>query len=229
MAENGAYKISSTQDVVIAFYKTSGEMPAFKRWIRSDPEYKYTPIARQKDYRLRARQRLLTQYNAFNPQRDLLTVKGDMLAHVVKRLDPDNPDNMTYHLDLKFHAGQGVSYFPYTFLGEHFALIPQDMDTRLHQRISKDEYDYLFNVFKKKGKRVIMIMQLRPLKADTAAPYHVDGRDQWAFLTDVATFSLWRINGGQLYAYAAPWHQTDLQRDLLGLHKGGQYNDSDEE
>lgn len=225
-AESGGSPISTTEDVVIAFYKTGGAKPNFEKWVKDREPYRTTPIARRPETLELETTRLKNLYAAFDPKNDFLTIKTTARAHTAQTPDPADPTKTIQSLVMEFQAGD-ADYFPYDFMGERFAVIPQNIKQHLNPAIPRAQYDYLLNVLGN-GKPVTMIIELRPAKADLTAPFDMDGtgggpsekdgKGQWMFLTDIASISIWNKNGTMLWEYTAPWYVTPMRDSLLDLH-----------
>lgn len=227
-AEVGAVKVSTTEDVVIAFYKTGGAMPNFEKWITQRDPYKTTPLARRPAMMESELARLKKIYAEFDPQSSLMTLKTSVVARAAEYQDPKDPEKTLARLEMHFESAKDADYFPYDFLGERFALIPKDIATHLKPAILPEQFDYLNGQLGENGKPVTMILELRAAKADMNAPFNLDGtgggvdaedgKGQWMFLTDVASISIWNRTGTLLWEYTAPWYITPMRKDLLNLY-----------
>lgn len=221
----GAMKISTAEDVVIAFYKTGGATPPYEKWIKGREPYATTAVARRPALLEQERARLKSLYAAFNPSRDLLTVRTTVIAKAAQYQDPDDKDKAVSVLEMRFEAGD-ADYFPYDFLDERFAVIPQDIARHLKPEVGNEQFNYL-NAQLERGKPVTLILELRPVKADMEAPFNLDGtgggvdaddgKGQWMFLTDIASMSVWNKAGSMLWEYTAPWYITPMRQNLLDL------------
>lgn len=223
----GAVKFSTAEDVVIAFYKTGGAVPPYEKWITAREPYRTTPLTRRPDFMAEEKARLKSLYAAFDPHKNFITLKTRVVARVVQHQDKDNPDLIHTVLDMRFEAGDAY-FFPYDFIDERFAVIPQDIEKHLKPEIAPEQYDYL-KAQLANGKPVTMIIELRPLKADMEAPFDMDGtgggverkdgKGQWMFLTDIASMSIWNKKGSMLWEYTAPWYVTPMRGTILDLYK----------
>lgn len=232
IAAPGAVKISSTEDVVIAFYKTGGAIPPFEKWIKLREPYRTTPVARRPAMMEQEKQRLQSLYAGFDPSKDLLSIKTQIIARTSAAQNPDDPEKTDYRLNMKFSVGD-AHFFPYDFIDERFAVIPQEIQEHLNPFIIKEQYEYLSQQLGK-GKPVTLIMELRPVKADMEAPFDMDGtggginrkdgKGQWMFLTDIASMSVWNKNGSLLWEYTAPWYVTPMRENLLNLYEDKKEN-----
>lgn len=222
----GISRSSTTEEIVIAFYKTGGAMPNFEKWIKEREPFRTTAPARRPQMLERETVRLKNMYTAFDPRRDFLTIRTDARARAVEHADPADPARMVMALNIHFLAGD-ADYFPYDFMGERFAVVPKDLADYMMPRLEKGQYDYLKAVLEN-GKPVTFILQLRPLTADMNAPFDLDGtgggpdakdgKGQWMFLTDIASMSVWNKAGTMLWEYTAPWYITPVRDSLLELH-----------
>lgn len=205
--ETGDLKISSTEDVVIAFYKTGGYQPNFEHWIKEREPYRTTAPFLRPEMMEKEMARLKKAYASFNPQEDFLILKANIFVKLLQETDNETTKETTRFLEMSFKAGE-AGYFPYRFLDERFAVVPDNLRDYLKLEIPEEQFTYLEQQLENKGEAVTMILQLRPLEADMKAPYQVDGYEQWAFLTRIASISIWNRTGKFLWEYTAPWYMA---------------------
>jgi hypothetical protein len=224
-AQPNKIHISTTEEVVIAFYKTAGAPPPYESWIKETEPYRVTAVARRPATMAQEKARLKSIYESFNPAKDLLTIRTTVIARAAQYQDPNDKDKTISVLEMRFEAGD-ADYFPYDFLDERFAVIPQDIAKHLKPTVMNEQFAYL-NEQLDRGKPVTLILELRPIKADTEGPFNLDGtgggvdaddgKGQWMFLTDIASMSVWNKTGSLLWEYTAPWYITPMRQNLLEL------------
>lgn len=214
LSETGDLKISSTEDVVIAFYKTGGHQPDFERWIKERDPYRTTAPFLRPETMEKEMVRLKKAYASFDPQEDFLILKANIFARLLQETDKKNPEKTAHFLEMSFKAGE-AGYFPYRFLDKRFAVVPDNLRDYLRLEIPEGQFTHLAQQLGNEGAAVTMILQLRPLKADMKAPYQVDGYEQWAFLTRIAAISVWDRAGRFLWEYTAPWYMAPLRANPL--------------
>lgn len=194
---SGTVRLSSSEDVMIAFYKTAGILPDFDPWIRGRDPYRSTMLLRRDKVYAQERNRLRVAWNAYDPQKDILTVR----AYVRGKMEPSE-DGKNFILQLQFEGAEGVHYFPYDFLDESIALVPLDLDEHMRITLSPQEHSRISSVPGQEN-QATMILRLRPVRADKDMLYVMDGRDRWVLLADIAALSIWSRKGVSLWNYSA--------------------------
>lgn len=217
LSETRAIKTSGSEDVAMAFYKTAGEKPSFDKWIKGTAPYNLTPMARREEIYTQEYERLSKRWIGTKGDNEYLVIKAWVSAHTYEQPAAD-PSETTPFIGIKFAAGD-VDYFPYEFLGENFALVPQDMAGRLTAPLPREQFNFLNQEIGPQGARLMMLVELKPVRADTNETYKIDKQEFWALLTDVAALSIWSKSGTLLWEYSAPWYATAIQSDLKNLYQ----------
>ena len=218
LSETRAIKTSSSEDVAMAFYKTTGEKPSFDKWIKGTAPYNLTPMARREEIYAQEYERLSKRWIGTKGDNEYLVIKAWVSAHTYEQPSATDPSETTPFIGIKFSAGD-VDYFPYEFLGENFALVPQDMTARLTAPLPREQFNFLNQEIGPQGARLMMLIELKPVRADTNETYKIDKQEFWALLTDVAALSIWSKSGTLLWEYSAPWYTTAIQSDLQNLYQ----------
>src|SRR5688572_26196825 len=81
-AELGALKISSSEEIVMLFYKLSGGTPNFDKWITEREPYKTTPLTMRDETFAQEMKKLRDAWEKVNPQKDQIVIKTDVVARV---------------------------------------------------------------------------------------------------------------------------------------------------
>ncbi len=205
---------SSAEEVALAFYRTGKIRPNFESWIKKREPYSKTAVARRPKVYTQELERLKISYNSFNPEEDILVVRT--LSNVKLSEKKDEKENITYHAKAQFIAAPDVTYFPYDFLGERIALFPYDLDDMLNREISKQQHQYIDKKIKPRD-QLKTIIRMRPYEADFTQPHKIDGLDQWAFKTKIASIEFWNSENTLIWEYTAPWYISDQTKNLRQL------------
>jgi hypothetical protein len=209
------FKITESRDVVFIFYKTAEMKPNFESWAKDGIAYRTAPLTRQEEVLKRETEKLEREFQEFSLKDEVITIKTKVEANLEKREEDGN-----YILKMNFLEGE-ADYFPYEYEGEHFAVVPKDLKTRLNSIIPEGQYNRIRDEVGENGK-VKAVLQLKPLRAETDAPFEVDEVEQWVLLTEVASLSLWGNDGFMVWNYSAPWYMTPMTRDLIELRENDQ-------
>src|SRR5690606_1571101 len=122
------------EQIVIAFYKTGGAIPNFKKWITGRDPYRTTPLALRPEVMEREMARLKNAYHSFDPADDLIIIRTNAVAKAAQYQDPEDPSAKTTVLEMRFPAGD-ADYFPYDFMEDRFAVIPRDLAKHMKPRL----------------------------------------------------------------------------------------------
>lgn len=208
---------SSPEEVALAFFKTAHTVPDFKKWAANSEEAKVTPPSKIKEFIGVESQRLKNLYDAYDPNRNFISIR----THALIRLHVTKDKNNNQQLSMSFKFKQGdAEYFPFVFQDYTFAVIPQMLPSFLQQPIERAQHDRIAAFLGDRKKRMVEIfLQLRPSKAYIATPYVIDGHEQWAFLTDIAMISI-SEGGRALWQYSAPWYVSPVTEDIRDMYVG---------
>lgn len=202
-------RASSVEQVAIAFYKTGGTMPNFTSWAqemkgerkKDEPE---NPLFKKNE--MPESERLQAAYETYDPSKDRIIIKTQ--AKVVVGENDGGP-----LMAIEFARGH-LDYFPFEFRDQVIAVIPRDMQTHLQPKLTEDEAVILQKGLDR-ADYAIVTFELRPSEADTRAPHMLDGVEQWYFMTDIASVSVWNKREALLWEYHAPWSSLDKIPDKL--------------
>lgn len=209
-------KFSTTEDIAIAFYKTGGIIPNFERWIKERKPYNITPWSRRKDMMETEMSRLRLAYKEFDPKNNFLLIRT--FVTVTPKKYTEDQGHETYSLHINFSKVPDALYFPYDFLGERIVVVPHKLDTIMNNSIEKSQYDYIQSAIQSSPQNT-MVVRLLPKKSDLSKPYRIDGLDQWAFTTDIASLEIWDQQKHLLWEYTAPWYISPNITKLNSLFK----------
>ena len=194
-------QFSSSEDVAIAFYKTAKIIPNFDRWITGQAPYNETAWALREKVMQAEKQRLKNAYLSFDPKKDQLTIRTKV---TLKTQQTAIEDQKIHHLKIDFSKVPDAFYFPYNFLDMNIAVTPKNLKKTLNPEISAELYNFLQKELKEKNNN-LMIIRLRPEKADTSQPYKINQLQQWVMTASISSIEIWSKDGRILWDYSAPW------------------------
>ncbi len=208
-------KASSTEDIVLSFYKTGKIIPNFDRWIRQRAPYIDTPWSLRDKLYDNELNRLQLAYQNFD------TEKNDILIRTSSLLKPsfteDLEGNKTYSLDAEFKLAPEALYFPYEFIEERIVVLPYNLENIMRSQITEQQYKYI----KKNSKnftQLSTIIRMKPVEADFTKPHKIDGIEQWVFKTKIASIEFWNNRDNLVWEYTAPWYTSPHIIDIQNLY-----------
>jgi len=207
------------EDVAIAFFKTAGENPDFELWAKKTTDYRRAAPARAQGVLDKEKQRLMTRWREYNSDEDTLNVRGHVAVELKSTMDEN--DAQHYWMYIKFKAGE-ITYFPFRYQDYKFAVIPQQIETMMIQKITLEQFKLIRTDFSDNlTGSAYLYLQLKPFKAYMQQPYRIDDLDQWALLCDIASLSLVSLQKtGTMWTYAADWYVSPTTEKLRDLYQG---------
>lgn len=213
----GGDEFATGEDVAIAFFKAGHTNPNFDLWAKNTRNYKVAPPARASEILFEEKQRLIKKWQAYDLEENVLDIGGKVNVELQKVLTKEGIEE--YWMHLTFEEGD-VTYFPYKFQDYEFAVIPQQIETLLIQKLQKEQYDLINGSIKNGEGMAYISLQLKPVKAYMQQPYKIDNKEQWALLCDIATMSLISPNNKQtLWNYGANWYVSPVTQELRDLYR----------
>lgn len=204
--------VSTPEDVALAFYKTAGERPAFDKWIKFNSVYITAPLTRREDVYAQEIDRLSKKWDSLDLEKDYLTVRTAVRARLL-----DIPEGKK-QIEILIPGGK-VDYFPYVFMEENFAVLPDELTPHLTPVLSDQEKTFVEQHLGPMSRKFFLTVELKPLKADTSGTQVIDGQPQWLLSARLASLALWSPSGFLLWEYTAPWFVTPVTESLNGLYK----------
>lgn len=209
---------STNEDVAIAFFKTADTNPDFEKWARDGKGYKTIAPSQAADYLYDEKQRLMRLWKKYDGDNAMIDINTNVDIDLKTTADEDG--NQFYWMYINFGKDSSV-YFPFTYLEYKIAVIPQMIETMTIQKLQKEQFLLMQQEFDGKVRgQGSLSLQLKPVKAYIHQPYNIDGQDQWALLTDVATMSIksHRTNA-PYWNYSAQWYMSPVREELNDLYK----------
>ncbi len=207
---------SSAEDVLIAFFKTGNTQPNYEKLATSSKDYRLTPIARQKTFIAKEKQRLMAAYRNYNPLTDLISIRTRAFVTLHTAVHEDK--TVTHSMTISFGKDDSL-FFPFTYGDYNIAIVPQKMDSSFEQNLADNQYELFKNELgKDQTGPVALFIQLRPTKAYLDEPLTMGGLDQWALVSDVAGIIMTDSKGGRLWTYSAPWYVSPMTRELRDMY-----------
>lgn len=206
------------EDVAIAFFKAGDTNPDFDLWAKNSMEYKVASPARAAEVLQVEKQRLLKKWRAYNPEENVLEVKGNVNVELKAFTTKEGEEQ--YWMHMGFKEGE-ISYFPYKYQKYLFAVIPQQIESLMIQQLQKEQYMLIRKDFGEKDFGIATLtLQLKPVKSYTQQPYVIDDKEQWALLCDIATMALAAQGTGQsMWNYSADWYVSPVRQELQDLYQ----------
>lgn len=198
---------SNGEDVAIAFYKTGGLQPNYSGWIERSSPYQDTPWAQREDVMKEERERLSEKFDAYNLSQDDIILRTKVFLsteEVYEEIEEDIIET-SYFLNTEFASGEDVSYFPFEYAKENFALMPFGMDKLTRTKIDKLDFNNYEEIIVP-NRAYQLIVRLRPKESVTARPIKIDGLNQWVLKTEIASSEIWSHKGALIWEYTAPWY-----------------------
>lgn len=203
---------STSKDVYFAFFKTGGKTPDFSRALKASPAYRKVPVTKQKQFLLEEHNRLMTAFKAYDPAIDFLRVQTPVTATLA--MQPREGQDPLYTLNLAFKKGD-ATFFPYSYEAYDIAVLPQKLPELMTQPIHEAQFELIRSTFKGRLQGpAVLFVEMKPTKSYMNQPYEIDGKDQWALITDVAGMILASESGSPLWSYNAPWYVSDTTDEL---------------
>lgn len=209
-------KLANEEDIAIAFYKTAETIPNLERWIKKRAPYINTPWALQDKVYDAEKNRLTLAYRSFTPQKDFLVINTK--TNIKLTAEADEEGHNKYYLNASFKNAPEAVYFPYEFLGERIVLVPYDLEDFMRHEITVGDFHHISsNRFD--DETLDTILRMRTHKADTNQPYKIDGMEQWAMSTKIATIEFWAPNRRLVYEYSTSDYVSPHALDLQDIYK----------
>ena len=213
----GRTKLATTEDVVMAFYKTGKIIPDFGKWVKKRDPYINTPWALRDKVYDKELLRLKSLYQNFDVEENFLAV-GTKTKFKLTR-EKNSEDGYRYFLKAEFKAAPEAVYFPYDFMNERIVLMPYGIEKFLHLEITRGDYDYIRRD-KLTQKNGMTVFRMKAHEADITQPYEIDGQAQWVLKTKIMAVEFWSKGGRLIFEYSRPDFITPETMDLQDLYTG---------
>lgn len=212
---------SSSEEAFIAFYKTGGTIPNFEGWIKSRAPYNIAPWAMREQIYEEEQTRLVEAFENFKPAEDFLKIRSKIKVDF-EEFQMKNPETGVdeKHIVMKsifFNKGDATIYFPYEFMDQYIALVPDNIEKFTSAIITKEEFDY---ISKNVTDRPTVYIEMVPFYANLESPENLDGQDQWALHTKVVSYLIINPKGSVIWEKTAPWYVSPRTKSLNKLYEG---------
>ncbi|GJL85695.1 MAG: hypothetical protein DHS20C02_14700 [Micavibrio sp.] len=212
-------QISEAEKATFAFLKLSKAKPDYKSWIRASKEYQNA----SKEERLKIEElethRLKWGFKEFSFEEDFLKITTNVQLQM-KEKNEKGTAMLIFHFP---HQDEDyIPYFPYAHAGLWISLLVQDLPQFARLKLTEEQYVHIKKFLPNEneiydGK---ITMRVRPVTADSTAPFKLDGVDQWLMMGDVAflkctTSDPQTKQEKDLWEYYAPWYLTETENFLL--------------
>lgn len=209
--------LSAPEDIAIAFFKLGDSTPDFETWAKHSKQYKSAAPVLALDILEKERQRLIGKWRAFDPEEDILSIRGPVAVQLKTTMDNQGVEQ--YWMHIIYDAGD-VAYFPFKYLQYDFAVIPQQLDSFLTQPLQKQQFEFIKKDLLDTRGKAYLYLQLKPVKAYMNQPYVIDGEQQWALISDIATMALVsKETKKPIWNYGSDWYVSPVTEDLRDLYR----------
>ena len=212
-------KVSSNEDVAMAFFKTGNTKPDFELWARNSKNYKVQPPTHALRYIEDEKQRLIKAWQKYDPESNTIILQTKVDIELEIRKD-ENSTEPAYWVYISLPQRPPL-YFPYFYQNYLFAVIPLDIERLMVQKITRSQFDLIKNDFKDAVHgQAWLRLGLKPKIAHMDQPYDIDGQERWVLMADVVNMALTsRQTGSPYWYYVADWYVTPKARELNGLYE----------
>jgi hypothetical protein len=216
-------KTSDDKIVAFAFYKGAGATPNFKRWVENTEPYISTPMARRKKVMERELSKLRREFNDFDIQQDLITVRTTVDARIW--LPPSDSKEQTgmFIYDYVKSKGDEEKLFAFQYGEDHFAVVVEDLAKMQEMEFPLRQTEFFKHELYGSNGRLTAILQLRPKISDIEEPYNIDAdAPHWLLVSEIASMTFWTPKGVLVHQYTAPWYYSPTNKvieDLKEEHK----------
>lgn len=186
-------KPSTNDEVGIAFLKTAGIMPDFKKAVETSAAFKALSLAEQPNFLVLQQNKLNTAYLAFSPKKSDLIIR--MKVNATFRRESDG----TAIMRIK-PPTDGQIYFPFFFANYPIALIVNGIENFQDVVLSKEEGDIVYSRLALNG-TATLLLQLYPTAADATTPMALDNVSQYPLLADIGYIGLLNRDADQIWAW----------------------------
>lgn len=209
------YRVSSDEDVAIAFFKTANAPPNFEKLATASKAYRMTPVARQNDFAAKEKIRLQNAYNNFDVRNNLLTLQTRVDVELHHEMVDEKTEKFT--MTLSFGKDDAL-FFPYKFGDYNIAIVPRKMDSSFEQNLTRQQYALIQESLGGKDGYAKLFIQIKPQKSYIDEPVKMGGLDQWAMVADVAGLVMMDKNGTRLWTYGADWYISPVTEELRDMY-----------
>ncbi|NQZ14118.1 MAG: hypothetical protein HRT94_04740 [Alphaproteobacteria bacterium] len=212
------FRASSADDVAMIFYKTGNSVPNFTKWVERTEEFNHTPWALREKKLQSEKLKLLKEYQEIDLTKDLIHVKIPIEISLEKQMHEEKEFHI---LALKFKGAENIDYFPYSFSGQHIAVIPTNLKDFRKTIISEEKYNSLSALLEKTDKASFnSLLELQAYEADLTQPHDLDGIYQWILKTKIAIFTIADSRNNIVWEKMESWYISPTTHTLNDLYQG---------
>lgn len=193
---------SPPQNVAIAYYKISEKIPNFQQWASYTQEYG-TALEESKDAVLAEETvRLERAFSFYDHTTTPVTIRT--LVDVEVKEGDKQPK-----LSISFPK-KTASYFPYSFGGEHFALIAENSDILGDIDIGPLEVEQIYKRLEQGG-RAVLVLNTVPYKTNTEDTIKSGSLHMQPLLAKIGGISLYNSELETIWAWKAGWYKRVMK------------------
>jgi hypothetical protein len=228
IAQNNALAgFTEKEKVGFAFYKLINRDPPYDDWIRGTAAYQSAKSNVQLAMIDQERHRLRRGFEAFTPDRDLITIKLP-----VKVKGGNNPNfakdfemqaaGLSKMIEINFMGNDESPYFPFLLGKQWIGMIPQGLEQRSTHYLTPAQFA-TFCANKNKAcekfeQNIDANVILRTISADAEKPLVLRDVPLWLMMSDLGAIIFLRRDGGLIWEYAMPWYEGARAGSLMTLY-----------
>lgn len=201
---------TSSREIAFIFHKLANRTPEFARAVRESDSYKNAFPTDQEKILAAEERKLAIQFANTYPKKEIIVARSAVELEVNTITNPG--------LKVKLPSAQGSSlYFPYSWAGQDFAVIPDQFDLFLNLPMTQVEASAAASRIG--GGAATMVVELRPLSADGNRQMTLDGMPQWLLMTKVVAVTFYNQYLETIWSWQSPDYKRPGSGTLQSLKK----------
>ena len=201
---------TTSKNVAFIFHKLANRKPEFDRAIRDSAEFKSAPASEQEKILDLEERKLAIEFANIDPKREVIVARSAVELEVNTINNPG--------LKVKLPGTQGSAlYFPYSWAGQDFALIPDQFDLFLNLPMTQVEASAASARIG--GGAAAMVVELRAIAADGNRQMVLDGMPQWLLMTKVLAVTFYNQYLETIWSWQSPDYKRPGSGTLQSLKK----------
>jgi hypothetical protein len=216
-----AYQYRLAEKVGFAFYKLVGRTPDFDPWITNLDAWKNAKEKEKPSVLADENDRLRQGFSAFDPAIDVLPIQSSVEISFDPLKETDLPHKIySFRMVMK---KEGPVYFPYFVGTDIIAIVPDRINDFLTISMRQAEYKNIYDILERQSladlRKMKLMVDIRPLRADGTSPMLLDGEKQWVMMGAIGSIALYDKKDVLIWAYQAPWYKSVKEQSLNDLYR----------
>lgn len=204
-------KPEATKDQYVAmlYYKMAGKVPDFDVWAEAARQNNAGTVSFGEVVATEDAAREMAQ--VFN----LISYGEPVIVERLFYLPPYSQTYQGYFID-QFNND---TYFGYSFAGENFAIIPNNIETRQWLQVSPQDAAIIEQYAKKNDREIRMVMTLNPKVADKQGTVFIDDKNYWLLLAEMGSIRFYTADGSRLLWESRKQAADPSVNNMLNLYQ----------